>query len=65
MEQEHIEDEENAFEEPQLFDLANFVEMTLVSDPLYSRNAVTKCIEKNQKFIKSKTFTVNTVKAEE
>ena len=51
--------------EPQLFDLANFVDMTLVSDPLYSRDAVSQCIEKNQKFITSKTFTVNTVKAEE
>ena len=52
--------------EPQLFDLANFVEdeMTLVSDPLYSRDAVSQYIE-NQKFIKSKRFTVNTVKAEE
>ena len=52
--------------EPQLFDLANFVEdkMTLVSDPLYSRDAVSQYIE-NQKFIKSERFTVNTVKAEE
>ena len=53
--------------EPRLFDLANFVEdeMTLVSDPLYSRDAVSQYTEKNQKFIKSKRFTVNTVKAEE
>ena len=53
--------------EPQLFDLTNFVEdeMTLASDPLYSRDAVSQYIEKNQKFIKSKRFTVNTVKAEE
>ena len=53
--------------EPWLFDLANFVEdeMTLVSDALYSRDAVSQYIEKNQKFIKSKRFTVNTVKAEE
>ena len=53
--------------EPRLFDLANFVEdeMTLVSDPLYSRDAVSQYTEKKQKFIKSKRFTVNTVKAEE
>ena len=53
--------------ELQLFDLATFVEdeMTLLSDPLYSRDAVSQYIEKNQKFIKSKRFTVNTVKAEE
>ena len=53
--------------EPQLFDLANFVEdeMTLVSDLFYSRDAVSQYIEKNQKFVKSKRFTVNTVKAEE
>ena len=52
--------------EPQLFDLANFAgdEMTLVSDPLYSRDAVSHYMEKNQKFIKSKRFPVNTVKAE-
>ena len=39
--------------EPQLFDLINFVEdeMTLVNDPLYSRDAVSQYIEKNQKFI--------------
>ena len=49
-----------------IFDLANFVEneMTLVSDPLYSRDAVSQYIEKNQKFIKSKRFTFSTVKAE-
>ena len=48
---------------PQLFDVANFVEdqMILESDPLYS----SQYIEKNQKFIKSKIFSVNTVKAEE
>ena len=42
--------------EPQLFDLTNFVEdeMNLVSDPLYSRNAVSHYIEKNHTFIKSK-----------
>ena len=53
--------------EPQLFDLTNFVEdeMTLASDPLYSRDAVSQYFEKNQKFIKPKRFTVNTVKAEE
>ena len=53
--------------EPQLFDLANFVEfeMTLVSDPLYSRDSVSQYIEKNKKFIKLKRFTVNTVNAEE
>ena len=53
--------------EPQLFDLTNFVEdkITLASDPLYPRNAVSQYIEKNQKFIKPKRFTVNTVKAEE
>ena len=53
--------------EPQLFDLANFVEdeMTLVSDLFYSRDAVSQYIEKNQKFVKSKRFTVNTVEAEE
>ena len=52
--------------EPQLFDLANFAgdEMTLVSDPLYSRDAVSHYMEKNQKFIKSKRFPVNTVKVE-
>ena len=45
--------------EPQLFDLANYIEdkMTLVSDPLYSKDAVSQCIEKNQKFIKSKRYT--------
>ena len=39
--------------EPQMFDLANFVEdkMTIVSDPLYSGDAVSQYIEKNQKFI--------------
>ena len=53
--------------EPQLFHLANFVEeeMTLVSDPLYSRDAVSQYVEKNQKFIISKRFTVNRVKTEE
>ena len=53
--------------EPQLFDLANYIEdkMTLVSDPLYSKDAVSQYIEKNQKFIKSKRYTVSTVKAEE
>ena len=53
--------------EAQLFDLANFVEdeMTLVSDPLYFRDAISQYIEKNQKFIKPKKLTVNTVKAEE
>ena len=53
--------------EPRLFDLANFVEdeMTLVSVPLYFRDAVSQYIEKNQKFIKLERFTVNTVKAEE
>ena len=53
--------------EPRLFDLANFVEdeITLVSDPLFSRDAVSQYIEKNQKFIKSRRFTVNRVKAEE
>ena len=47
--------------------MGNFVqgEMTLVSDPLYSRDAVSQYVEKNQIFIKSKKFTVNTVKAEE
>ena len=52
--------------EPQLFDLANFVEneMTLMNDPLYSRDATSQYIERNQKFIKSKRFTVKTVKAE-
>ena len=52
--------------EPQLFGLGNFVEddMTLVSDSLYSRDTVSLYIEKNQKFIKFKRFTVNTVKAE-
>ena len=66
MEQEHIEDEKNALREPQLFGLGNFVEddMTLVSDSLYSRDTVSLYIEKNQKFIKFKRFTVNTVKAE-
>ena len=39
--------------------------MTLASDPLYSRDAVSQYIEKNQKFVKSERFTVNTVKAEE
>ena len=39
--------------------------MTLVSDPLYSRDAISQYVEKNQIFIKSKKFTVNTVKAEE
>ena len=50
----------------QLFDLATFVEdeMTLLSDPLYSRDTVSQYIEKNQKVIKSKRFTANTVKAE-
>ena len=53
--------------EHQLFDLENILEdeMTLASDPLYSRDAVSQYIEKNQKFIKSERFTVNTVKAEE
>ena len=53
--------------EPPLFDLANFVEdeMTLVSDPLYSRDAVSQYVEKNQTFIKSKRFTVNADKTEE
>ena len=37
--------------EPQLFDLEYFEEneMTLMSDPLYSRDAVSQYIEKNQK----------------
>ena len=39
--------------------------MSLVSDLLYSRDAVSQYIEKNQQFIKSKRFTVNTVKAGE
>ena len=53
--------------EPHLFDLTNFAEdeMTLESDPLYSRDTAGQDIEKDQKFIKSKRFTVNTVKAEE
>ena len=52
---------------PQLFDLGNFVEekIALVSDPFYSRDSVSHYIQKNQKFIESKRFTVNTVKAEE
>ena len=39
--------------------------MSLLSDPLYSRDAVSQYIEKNQQFIKSKRFTVNTVKTGE
>ena len=53
--------------EPQLFDLPNFIEdeMTLASDPLYSRDVVSQYIDKSQKFIKSKRFTVNTVRDKE
>ena len=35
-----------------------------MNDPLYSRDATSQYIERNQKFIKSKRFTVKTVKAE-
>ena len=39
--------------------------MTNLIDPLHFRDAVSQYIEKKQKFIKSKRFTVNKVKAEE
>lgn len=44
--------------EPQMFDLANFVEdkMTIVSDPLYSGDAVSQYFEKNQKFINRRSL---------
>ena len=45
--------------ETQLLDLTNLI------DPLYFRDAVSQYIEKKQKFIKSKRFTVSKVKAEE
>ena len=49
--------------EPQLFDLEYFVEneMTLMGDALYSRDAVSQFIEKNQK----ERGLLSTVKAEE
>ena len=52
---------------PLQFNLENCSEgmMTLVSDPSYSWDTVSKYIKKNQKFIKSKRFTVNTVKTKE
>ena len=41
-----------------MFDLANFVEdkMTIVSDPLYSGDAVSQYFEKNQKFINRRSL---------
>ena len=68
MEQEHIEDEKNAFQVTSAVQFGKFCwtqDNSCERDPLYSRDVVSQYIEKNQEFIKSKRFTVKTVNVEE